>query len=201
MTNLDTVPETDAEVDAILDAANEAPAEVPTPTPSPEVPATPVVTLTPPPPHTGNSAYADEETRGKIVQAMADLKTAGFKRPEISAVTGMTDSALYRAQNGRVHTVEVPTLLAFIELVVKGEVKPKEAARKPKVEDLEAKLLEVESAYQARIAAVIEALGSEAKTTAQYRKIIEAAQAALTELVPTPEAPAAEVAEVVGADA
>jgi len=90
---------------------------------------------------TGNSAYADEDTRGKITQAMADLREKGFTRPSISAVTGFTDSQVWRAQNDRVHVSEVPVLLDFIEKVLKGEVKPPEnGLRKPKAADLQGKI-------------------------------------------------------------
>lgn len=89
----------------------------------------------------GNSAYADEETRAKIKQAMKDLEAKGFTRPSISAVTGFTDSQVWRAHNERVHTVEVPVLMDFIEKVVKGEIKPPEnSQRKPKAPELQARI-------------------------------------------------------------
>lgn len=135
------VPETDAAVDAKLDKAN----------------------------RTGNAAYAAESVRKQITDAMADLRAKGFTRPSISAVTNLSDSQVWRAQNDKVHTAEVPVIMAFIEKVVKGEVKPPTSGRKPKVEDL-----------QARIDRALETLGSEAKTAAQFKKIVEAAALVLT---------------------
>ena len=111
--------------------------------PSPKVPDNVPETDAAPKPATtgGNSAYADAETRGKIKQAMADLREQGFTRPSISAVTGFTDSQVWRAQNDKVHASEVPALMAFIEKVVKGEVKPPaNSQRKPKAPELQAKI-------------------------------------------------------------
>jgi len=129
---------------------------------------------------TGNAAQAAETVRKQITEAMADLREKGFTRPSISAVTGLNDSQVWRAQNGKIHTVEVPVIMAFIEKVVNGEVKPPTAGRKPKVEDL-----------QARIDRALATLGSEAKTAAQFKKIVEAAALVLTGDAPVEATPSA----------
>lgn len=128
---------------------------------------------------TGNSAYAAESVRNQVAEALAKLRDQGFTRPSISAVTGYTDSQVWRAQNRKIHTSEVPGIMAFIEKVLKGEVKPPTSGRKPKVEEL-----------QARVAEAIQLLGNEAKTAAQYRKIVDAALEVLADVVPqaTPSA-------------
>lgn len=141
-----------------------------------EAPATPAAKVD----RTGNAAYAAESVRKQITDAMADLRAKGFTRPSISAVTGFSDSQVWRAQNDKVHTDEVPVIMAFIEKVVKGEVKPPTAGRKPKVEDL-----------QARIDRALETLGSEAKTAAQFKKIVEAAALVLTGDAPVEATPSA----------
>lgn len=129
---------------------------------------------------TGNAAQAAETVRAQITSAMADLRAKGFTRPSISAATGLNDSQVWRAQNNKVHTVEVPVIMAFIEKVVNGEVKPPTAGRKPKVEDL-----------QARIDRALATLGSEAKTAAQFKKIVADAQLVLTGDAPAEATPSA----------
>lgn len=136
------VPETDAQVDVKLDA---------------------------PAPRTGNAAQADDATREQVRQMMAELRNAGYTRPELSRFTGLADSPVWRAQNGLVHTVELDVWMPLFERFVKGELDPPaKSTRKPKVESL-----------QAKIDAALAALADEAKTAAQYRKIVEAAREAL----------------------
>lgn len=96
---------------------------------------------TAPAPRGGNSAYADEETRANVTALMAHLRSKGFTRPSISAVTGYSDSQVWRAQNNRVHASEVEALLDFAKKAESGEIKPPEnGQRKPKVGDLQAKI-------------------------------------------------------------
>lgn len=109
----------------------------------------------------GNSAYAAETVRNDVAKAMHQLRDQGFTRPSISAVTGYTDSQVWRAFNGKVHASEVATFMDFIQKVVNGEVEPPARARKPKAEDL-----------QAKIDAALAALADEAKTAAQYRAVV-----------------------------
>lgn len=156
--------------------------------PKPKAPAKPAEAKAPeaptpaPKPRGGNSAYAAESVRNQIRDAMKDLESKGFTRPSISAVTGFNDSTVWRAHNYKVHTDEVPVFMDFIAKVVAGEVKPPTSGRKPKVDDL-----------QARVAEAIDVLGNEAKTAAQYRKIVDAALEILADVVPAvaePEVPA-----------
>lgn len=191
MSNVDTVPETDAQVDQILDAAttelatttSEATPETTEASDTPEAPANPI-TLAPAPaprrPRTGNSAQADETTRQQVKALMDELRAAGYTRPEISHYTGFNDSTVYRAQNARVHTVELDVWMPFFKLFADKQLPPpNSASRKPKPEALQAKIDDLEATHAARVQAVIDVLATEAKTVAQYRKIVEAAQLAL----------------------
>lgn len=87
-----------------------------------------------------NSAYADETTRAKVTEAMANLGEKGFTRPEISAHTGLTKGAVWRLQNSKAHADEVPTIEAFIARVLTGEVKPEVRAKAPNAQELRDRL-------------------------------------------------------------
>jgi hypothetical protein len=122
---------------------------------------------------TGNSAWAPEAERAKVAAIHAELRKAGWTRPAISALTGFNDSEVWRAQNDKVHTSEMDRWLEFFARVTAGEVKPPTSGRKPKVEEL-----------QARVTEAIQLLSNEAKTAAQYRKIVDAALEVLADVVP-----------------
>jgi hypothetical protein len=111
---------------------------------------------------TGNAAYAPLAERTGVTNIHATLRKAGWTRPAISALTGFNDSQVWRAQNDKVHTSEIDQWMTFFARVTAGEVKPPTSGRKPKVEDL-----------QARIDRALATLGDEAKTAAQYRRLIE----------------------------
>lgn len=115
-----------------------------------------------------NSNYAPQEVRDTMTVKQAQLRADGWTRPAISAITGFTDSQVWRAQNGKVHTAELERWMTFVKAVDAGEHKPPASARKPKIEDL-----------QAKIDAALKALGDEAKTAAQFKKVVEAAREAL----------------------
>jgi hypothetical protein len=143
------------------------PADQPTPEAAPK-----------PADRTGNSAYAPEAERKQVADLHAQLRKDGWTRPAISALTDFSDSQVWRAQNLKVHTSEMDRWLAFFSRVAAGEVKPPTSGRKPKIEEL-----------QARVTEAIQLLGNEAKTAAQYRKIVDAALEVLADVVPTvPEA-------------
>lgn len=194
MSNIDTVdvPETDAEVEAILDANSpEAPAE-PAPeaaTDAPEEAANaeaPAPPATVPAPRTGNAAWPEDTIRDQVKGMMDKLREAGYTRPELSTFTGFNDSTVWRAQNRKVHAVELDAWMALFERFAKNELPaPKTSLRKPKVEALQAKIDELVTDHDARLKAITEALSGEAKTVAQYRKLVEAA----LELLPQTEAP------------
>lgn len=171
MTNLDTIPETDAEVDAILDAAN-SPEATPDVVPPPVAPTAPA-------PRTGNAAWATEEQRVMVKQFMDALREAGYTRPELSAFTDFNDSTVWRAQNLKVHTHEVEH---WMETVFKpftdGTLPPAAKSLKaPKPEVLQAKLAEVE----AKIARAVEALANpEGKTVKELRALVTEVTASLS---------------------
>lgn len=130
----------------------------------PETDAAPKATNSPP------ANYAAESVRNQVTEAMAKLRAQGFTRPSISAVTGLSDSQVWRAQNGRVHTAEVPVIMDFVKQVVDGKVQPPaNGVRKPKAADLQAKL----------DAAIDKIANSEAKTAAQYKALVADLQATL----------------------
>lgn len=148
------------------------PGPKPTAPNSPKVPANvPEVDKAPAakPTRTGNSAYAAESVRNQISDALKRLWADGWTRPAVSAITGFTDSQVWRAANQKAHEVEVPVLMEFLKGVLNGDHTPPQRSRKATTADLEAK-----------IANAIEALGSEAKTVAQLKKVVEAAREALT---------------------
>lgn len=165
-------------------APEAAPAPAPTPTPKAfdQVPETDAkVEVQPnsaPAPRGGNSAYADETTRQQVVELMAYLRKAGFTRPSISAVTGYTDSQVWRAQNGKVHASEVEALLNFAKAAEAGEIQPPaNGVRKPKLADLEAQINGLQAKIDAATAKLAE-LG-EKPNVAQLRAAVKDVQATL----------------------
>lgn len=116
-----------------------------------------------------NSAYAPEEVRAKLAERLLQMREDGWTRPAISAITGYNDSTVWRAFNLKAHTTEMETWVNFIQEVDAGTHKPPTSGRKPKPE-----------ALQAKIDAAVAKLGDEAKTAAQYRKIVEETLALLT---------------------
>lgn len=185
MTNIDVtdVPETDAEVEAKLDAVKLDTPKVEVEEKAEEKADTPTTPVVPTPRGNSNSAYADEVTRAQVEQMMLKLKEAGYVRPELIELTGFNDSTVWRAQNRKVHTVELDTWMALFARFANGELvktnPPKASLRKPKVEDLLVKLADTEAAFTARIEAAVKLLAGDAKTTAQYKKLVAEATAAL----------------------
>lgn len=184
MTNIDVTdaPATDAQVEEPTNATTpEAPAANST-EPSTEAPASAPAAV-PAPRGNGNSAYADEVTRAQVEQMMLKLKEAGYVRPELIELTGFNDSTVWRAQNRKVHTDELDTWMALFARFASGELvstnPPKASLRKPKVEDLLARLAQTEAAFTARIEAAVALLAGEAKTPAQYKKLVTEATAVL----------------------
>jgi hypothetical protein len=139
-------------------------------------------------PRTGNAASAAPELSAEVTKRMAELRADGWTRPAISAITGFSDSQVWRAQNDKVHTVELEAWATFFAGVRDGQHKPPTSGRKARVEDV-----------QARVREALDVLGNEAKTVAQYRKLVEAAQEILADVVPQPEV--TEVTEAAGTDA
>lgn len=128
----------------------------------------------------GNSLSAPAEQAALVKAGMDQLKDAGYTRPELQRFTGFNDSQVWRAQNEKVHTTELGTWVTLFEKFKAGELDaPAAASRKPKVEDLQVRIAELEATHAAKIKAALEALANEAKSVAQYRKVVEAAQAAL----------------------
>lgn len=179
MTNIDVtdVPETDAEVEAKLNAVElDAPKAEEKGDAQPEAPTAPA-------PRTGNSAQADQQIREQVAAMMDKLKEAGYVRPELQTLTGFNDSTVWRAQNRKVHTAELDTWMALFERFSNGELlktdPPKASQRKPKVEDLLARIAELEAGFTAKIDAAVATLAGEAKTPAQYKKLVAEATAVL----------------------
>lgn len=125
-------------------------------------------------------AYAGEDEANALAKALANLKEEGWTRPLIRTATGLTDSQVYRAQNGMVHFVELPAWATFAAKVEAGELAvPEKTSKKVDPKALLDRLQK---------AADVLATAAEAKGIKQLREIVEAAQAFLPE--PTaPEAP------------
>lgn len=138
--------------------------------PKKETPAPAPQEATAAPTKPANSAYADEATRAKVTQAMADLNERGFTRPQLSAATGMTLGAVWRAQHDRVHTAELPVIEELIKKVLDGELVPTTRPRKARAEDL---VVKIEHANE-----VLNRAG-EAKTVTALRKLVADALEAL----------------------
>jgi hypothetical protein len=149
------------------------PEEASAPPVASEVPSTP----TPRAPRTGNPAQAEPKLREQVTLRMTELRADGWTRPAISAVTGFSDSQVWRAQNDKVHTVELAAWANFFEEVRAGKHQPPTSGRKARVEDV-----------QARVREALDVLGNDAKTVAQYRKLVEAAQEILADVLPPAEA-------------
>lgn len=152
-------------------------------TEAPEAPETPKVEVAEAPKATATKprppAYAGENEANALAKALANLKEEGWTRPLIREATGLTDSQVYRAQNGMVHFVELPTWVKFSAQVEAGELTVPEKASK-KVDP--AALLE-----RLQKAANVLATAADAKGIKQLREIVEAAQ----EFLPEPTAPEA----------
>ncbi|RDI21697.1 hypothetical protein [Lentzea flaviverrucosa] len=93
--------------------------------------------------------YADASIASQVADRLTKAKEAGWTRPALMQLTGMTASAVWRAQNGKVHPGEVESLTAVLTKIEAGELKPpttskpKRAAKNVKcVQTLEAALQE-----------------------------------------------------------
>lgn len=118
-----------------------------------------------------NPAYAAESVRKTITEAMDNLGAKGFTRPAIAEHTGMTLGAVWRAQNDKVHTHEVPVIENFIKQVLDGKVEPpKRAAVKVSATQLQER---IERATQ------VLAAQDQHKTVGALRKLVTEALAAL----------------------
>lgn len=97
------------------------------------------------------------------------------------------DSMVWRAFNDKIHDVEVDSMTAFLKKVATGELTIDTGrARKATVEDVRKE----QEALRDRVAEAIEVLGNEAKTVAQFRKIVDAALEMLADVVPAVKEPA-----------
>lgn len=166
-----------AEVEAPQPEATEAPA----PEATPEV-VPPPVAPTAPAPRVGNAAWAPEKERDMVKGIMHELRAAGYTRPELSVLTGFNDSTVWRAQNGKVHTVEIDTWMDKVFAPFRsGELlktnPPAKSLKAPKPEVLQAKIAEVE----AKIARAVEALANpEIKTVKEFRTLVAEVTASLS---------------------
>lgn len=134
----------------------------------------------------------------KISRQIATLltklqKEQGLTRPFVIKHIGpdangrtWVDSMVWRAFNDKIHDVEVDSMTAFLKRVATGELTINTGrARKATVEDVRKE----QDALKARVAEAIEVLGNEAKTVAQFRKIVDAALEMLADVVPAVQEP------------
>lgn len=180
---------TDAEIQDLLRLAEEAAQN----SPAPQAPAPAPV----PAPRTGNSAYADEATREQVKQFMDQLRKAGYTRPELTRITGFNDSTVWRAQNAKVHTVEVEVWLEKVFRPFKDNALPAPAAslRKPKPEALLVRIAQLEAEANARVAevqaridrAVATLTSTDGKSIKQLRDVVTTALEALVDDAKTAE--------------
>ncbi|GAA5119325.1 helix-turn-helix transcriptional regulator [Haloechinothrix salitolerans] len=98
--------------------------------------------------------YAPEDVTQRLGAAIAALRGEGWSRPNLAEVFQMTQSALWRVENGRTRTDEVDVVQTGLDKIEKGEVtKPerKTGGRPagPSNADLLAKITELESKVDA----------------------------------------------------
>lgn len=118
-----------------------------------------------------NSAYAPDEVRAKLAERLLQMREDGWTRPAISAIIGFSDSQVWRAFNERAHTSEMDTWVKFIQEVDAGTHQPPAPRRKPKPEELQAKI----DAALAKLAEL-----PEKATVTALRAAVAEAKAALT---------------------
>lgn len=70
-----------------------------------------------------------ESAAQSLGQAALDARAAGWTRPELAALTGLTVAQVWRVEQGRVHADEFDAVDAALAKIAKGEVQPKSAAR------------------------------------------------------------------------
>lgn len=118
--------------------------------------------------------YADADTAQAVADRLAAARAKGFTRPAVMELTGYTASAIWRAENGRVHPGEVATVTAALDRVESGDVAPPERRNggRARVADLEARL-------DATCRDLKDAVETE-KSLASLRKRVAATLAALT---------------------
>jgi hypothetical protein len=87
--------------------------------------------------------YADDDTARSVADRLADARTKGFTRPAVMELTGLSASAVWRAENRRVHPGEVATLSAVLDRIESGDVAPpgrRATGSRTRVADLEARI-------------------------------------------------------------
>lgn len=121
-----------------------------------------------------NSNYAPKEVRQALADLLEDLRSKGWTRTAIIAVTGFSDSQVWRGQNLKAHNSEMARWVEFTEGVkAKRHLPPAPKSKKAQAA-AEAKALEdAVATMSAKIDAAIARLGDEAKTTAQYKKVVQ----------------------------
>lgn len=68
--------------------------------------------------------YADASIASQVADRLTKAKEAGWTRPALMQLTGMTASAVWRAQNGKVHQAEVESLTGVLAKIETGELEP-----------------------------------------------------------------------------
>lgn len=123
------------------------------------------------------AAFAPEADRVAIQRKLGVLKDAGWARPQIREITKLSDSQVWRAQQGKAHTVELPVWNAFFALVDSGEVKPVTRGRKATAKEM---LAQMQKAAQL--------LGSVAQLTkaADIKKVVAEALALVPDAIKNP---------------
>jgi transcriptional regulator with XRE-family HTH domain len=82
-----------------------------------------------------------DEVRESAAQALAQAalaaRQAGFTRPELAQLTGLTTAQVWRVEQGRVHADEFDAVDAVMAKIAQGELQPAKAQR---VEPRQAKI-------------------------------------------------------------
>lgn len=72
--------------------------------------------------------YADAETATRLAEGLRAARAAGFTRPALRELTGLTAAQLWRGEQGRAHAAEVRSLDDALARIASGDVKPPERA-------------------------------------------------------------------------
>lgn len=115
------------------------------------------------------SRYADEGVAASLAERVKAARDAGFSRTTLQSETELTPAQLWRIENGRAHKHEVTQLVAVLDKIDAGELKP--PTKPGKISETQVRLNAVQALLEA---------AKEAKTKAA---IVEKIDEALETLV------------------
>lgn len=85
---------------------------------------------------TATIEYAIEVDAATVASELRAAREAGFKRPELADLTGLTPAKVWRAEQGRLHASEYLPVRSALDKIASGEVKPAAAQRSASAEQV-----------------------------------------------------------------